>query len=44
VKRFSPATPIFVYLSQDSYNEIYNIYDKYMHLQPPFQIFYEQEA
>ena len=25
-------------------NEIYNIYDKHMHLQPPFQKFCEQEA
>ena len=32
----SPSTPTFVYLSQDSHNEICNIYDKQMHLQPPF--------
>jgi hypothetical protein len=36
-----PPTPTFVYLSQDSHNEIYNIYDKHMHLQPPFQSLYE---
>ena len=27
-----PPTSTFVYLSQDSHNEIYNIYDKHMHL------------
>ena len=32
----SPPTPTFMYLSQDSHNEICNIYDKHMHLQPPF--------
>jgi hypothetical protein len=31
----SPPTPTFVYISQDSHNEIYNIYDKYMNLLPP---------
>jgi hypothetical protein len=36
----SPPTPIFAYLSQDSHNEIYNIYDKYIHLQPPFESFF----
>ena len=35
----SPPTSTFVYLSQDSHNEICNIYDKHMHLQPPFQNF-----
>ena len=40
----SPLTPTFVFLSQDSHNEIYNIYDKHIHLQPPFQSFYEQEV
>ena len=38
----SPPTSTFVYLSQDSHNEIYNIYDKHMHLQPPFLSLYEQ--
>ena len=38
----SPLASTFVYLSQDSHNEIYNIYDKHMHLQPPFQSLYEQ--
>ena len=38
----SPPTPTFMYLSQDSHNKICNIYDKYIHLQPPFQQFYEQ--
>ena len=38
----SPPTSTFVYLSQESHNEIYNIYDKHMHLQPPFQSLYEQ--
>jgi hypothetical protein len=33
----SPPTPTFMYLSQDSHYEICNIYDKHMHLQPPFQ-------
>ena len=33
----SSPTSTFVYLSQNSYNEICNIYDKHMHLQPPFQ-------
>ena len=32
----SPPTSTFMYLSQDSHNEICNIYDKHMHLQPPF--------
>jgi hypothetical protein len=32
----SPPTPIFGYLSQDSHNEICNIYDKHTYLQPPF--------
>jgi hypothetical protein len=35
----SPSTPILVYLSQDlcqQHNEICNIYDKQMTLQPPF--------
>ena len=40
----SHPTSTFVYLSQDSHNEIYNIYDKHMHLQPPFQSLNEQEA
>ena len=40
----SPPTPTFVCLSQDSHNEIYNICDKYMHLQPPYQKFCKQEA
>jgi hypothetical protein len=40
----SPPTSTFMYLSQDSHNEICNIYDKHMHLQPPFQSLYEQEA
>ena len=34
-----PPTPTFVYRSQDSHNKIYSIYDKHMHLQPPFQKF-----
>ena len=38
----SPPTSTFVYLSQDSHNEICNIYDKHMHLQPPFQSLYGQ--
>ena len=38
----SPPTSTFVYLSQDLHNEICNIYDKYMHLQPLFQSLYEQ--
>ena len=37
----SPLIPTSRYLSQDSHNEIYNIYDKRMHLQPPFQSFYQ---
>ena len=37
-----PPTPTIGCLSQDSHNEIYNIYDKHMHLQPPFQSLYEQ--
>jgi len=37
----SPPTPTSGYLSQDSHDEIYNIYDKHMQLQPPFQSFYE---
>jgi hypothetical protein len=40
----SPPTPIFAYLSQDSHNEIYNIYDKYIHLQPPFESFFGTES
>ena len=39
-----PPTSTFVYLSQDSQNEIFSIYDKHMHIQPPFQSFYEQEV
>ena len=39
----SPPASTFVYLSQDSHNEICNIYDKHMYLQPPFQSLYEQE-
>jgi hypothetical protein len=31
-KVVSPSTLTFMYLSQDSHNEIYNIYNKYMHL------------
>ena len=42
VGEVSPPTSTFVYLSQDSHNEICNIYDKHMHLQPPFQSLYEQ--
>ena len=37
-----PPISTFVYLSQDSHHEIYNIYDNHMHLQPPFHSFYEQ--
>ena len=40
----SPSTPSFWYLSQDSHNKIYNIYDKHMHLEPPFQSLYEREV
>ena len=36
-----PPTSTFVYLSEDSHNDICNIYDKHMHLQPPFQSLYE---
>ena len=35
--------PLCTYLKIHA-NEIYNIYDKYMHLQLPFQQFYEHEA
>ena len=38
----SPPTSTFVYLSQDSHNEICNIFYKHMHLQPPFRSLYEQ--
>ena len=38
----SPPTSTLLYLSQDSHNEICNIYVKYIHLQPPFQSLYEQ--
>ena len=35
--------PLGIYLKIHAY-EICNIYDKHMHLQPPFQSIYEQEA
>ena len=37
----SPPIPTSGYLSQDSHNKIYNIYDKHMNLQSPFQSLYE---
>ena len=35
--------PLCTYLKIHA-NEIYNIYDKHMHLQPPFQSLYEQKV
>ena len=44
VKWFSlQHQPLYTYLKIHA-NEICNIYDKHMHLQPPFQSLYEQEA
>ena len=36
-----PTQPLGAYLKIHA-NEICNIYDKHMHLQPPFQQFYKQ--
>ena len=38
-----PPTPTFGCLSQDSYNEIYNIYDKHMQYNHPFKVFINRE-